>query len=366
MEGTLCSSSDACPASTPACDSAAFTRRSSSTTTARHCSVTGGYVYRGSASAQLRGAYVFGDFCSGVLWAAVRQGERLHGAHDPRTGPRSSPSFGEDRTASSTPRRSNGQLFRFAGEAAGGTRRDRRALRSADLEVPAQERQYRRGQGPASSASARAAAAGCRSPATGTATARRRWASTIRASSIFRLKNSSSGGGSDVILQVDSPSRNATPHRPATGTATARETVGLYDPATRTFRLKNSLSGSGFDLTFAFGPSASGLTPARGRLGRRRPRQRRPLRSGRLGLLSDQRLPGRGAGLPGPVRSRRAGIAAGRRGLERRRPGRPRRLRSGLGRLPAAQLALGGGSRRAVPVRSAAQGVETDRRGLVT
>lgn len=33
------------------------------------CSVTGGYVYRGSARAAERGRYVFGDFCSGTVWS---------------------------------------------------------------------------------------------------------------------------------------------------------------------------------------------------------------------------------------------------------------------------------------------------------
>jgi glucose/arabinose dehydrogenase len=37
-------------------------------------SVTGGYVYRGTALAQFRGAYLFSDFGSGRLWAA-RRGE---------------------------------------------------------------------------------------------------------------------------------------------------------------------------------------------------------------------------------------------------------------------------------------------------
>jgi len=32
------------------------------------CSVTGGYVYRGSVLPALRGAYVFGDYCSGLVW----------------------------------------------------------------------------------------------------------------------------------------------------------------------------------------------------------------------------------------------------------------------------------------------------------
>jgi len=33
------------------------------------CSITGGYVYRGRAIASLRGEYLFGDYCSGTVWA---------------------------------------------------------------------------------------------------------------------------------------------------------------------------------------------------------------------------------------------------------------------------------------------------------
>ena len=35
-----------------------------------NCSVTGGYVYRGSAQPAAAGLYFFGDFCSGRVWAA--------------------------------------------------------------------------------------------------------------------------------------------------------------------------------------------------------------------------------------------------------------------------------------------------------
>jgi len=33
------------------------------------CAVTGGYVYRGAAMPELRGWYLYGDFCSGIVWA---------------------------------------------------------------------------------------------------------------------------------------------------------------------------------------------------------------------------------------------------------------------------------------------------------
>jgi hypothetical protein len=33
------------------------------------CSITGGYVYRGSAIPQLFGTYIYGDYCTGRMWA---------------------------------------------------------------------------------------------------------------------------------------------------------------------------------------------------------------------------------------------------------------------------------------------------------
>ena len=41
------------------------------------CTVIGGYVYRGTAQPDLAGGYLFGDYCSGTIWAIDPSGDGL-------------------------------------------------------------------------------------------------------------------------------------------------------------------------------------------------------------------------------------------------------------------------------------------------
>jgi glucose/arabinose dehydrogenase len=59
------------------------------------CSITGGYVYRGTRIRGLAGAYLFGDYCSGRLWALIESAGRRTMVQVLSTGVRIS-SFGED------------------------------------------------------------------------------------------------------------------------------------------------------------------------------------------------------------------------------------------------------------------------------
>lgn len=77
MEGSLCFSTDACPATVPPCGSSAYALPILEYGHEdERCSITGGLVYRGSALPELYGAYLFGDVCSGQLWAAQKKGGR--------------------------------------------------------------------------------------------------------------------------------------------------------------------------------------------------------------------------------------------------------------------------------------------------
>ena len=59
------------------------------------CSITGGYAYRGS-NASLRGRYIYGDYCSGLVWSFKLAGGKATGLRREAFKIESLTSFGED------------------------------------------------------------------------------------------------------------------------------------------------------------------------------------------------------------------------------------------------------------------------------
>jgi glucose/arabinose dehydrogenase len=91
MEGRHCY-----PATVSSCNQTGITLPIAEYSHSLGCSVTGGYVYRGTAQPPMRGLYIFGDFCSGRIWSLEPQSngawtltERLDSAFNIS-------SFGED------------------------------------------------------------------------------------------------------------------------------------------------------------------------------------------------------------------------------------------------------------------------------
>ena len=63
---------------------------------AQGCSVTGGYVYRGPAMPQFQGNYVYGDYCSGLIWTLKQTAPGQWAQSDLLDSGRGISSFGED------------------------------------------------------------------------------------------------------------------------------------------------------------------------------------------------------------------------------------------------------------------------------
>ena len=78
------------------------------------CSVIGGYVYRGSRVTALRGAYVYGDFCSGKIWALRYTGDEVTDHIQLVDSDLQISSFGEDRAGELYILSFDGTIYRFA------------------------------------------------------------------------------------------------------------------------------------------------------------------------------------------------------------------------------------------------------------
>jgi glucose/arabinose dehydrogenase len=60
------------------------------------CSVTGGYVYRGSALPEFRGVYLYGDYCTGTVWGLIHSGADAWQTQDLFATGATITTFGED------------------------------------------------------------------------------------------------------------------------------------------------------------------------------------------------------------------------------------------------------------------------------
>ena len=78
------------------------------------CSVTGGYRYRGAALPALDGVYLYGDYCSGIVFAAVQEEGAVWSLADQRPSGLSITSFGEDEAGEIYVADLRGHLFRIA------------------------------------------------------------------------------------------------------------------------------------------------------------------------------------------------------------------------------------------------------------
>jgi glucose/arabinose dehydrogenase len=78
------------------------------------CSVTGGYVYRGARLPSLYGAYVYGDFCSGRIWAFRYDGRRVTEHIELVDSDLSISSFGEGRDGELYILSFDEKIYRFA------------------------------------------------------------------------------------------------------------------------------------------------------------------------------------------------------------------------------------------------------------
>ncbi len=80
----------------------------------RGCSVTGGYVYRGSDLPDLQGVYLFGDYCSGIIWTSYRDAAGTWQTSEFMRVNHAISSFGEDEAGELYLVDHGGRVLRFA------------------------------------------------------------------------------------------------------------------------------------------------------------------------------------------------------------------------------------------------------------
>ncbi|HYN19730.1 MAG TPA: PQQ-dependent sugar dehydrogenase, partial [Thermoanaerobaculia bacterium] len=259
MEGSTCFSTAACPAATPPCGSPAYTPP---ILEYGHedgrCSVTGGFVYRGTGLPHLHGAYVFGDQCNGQLWAAERKGSTLE-VHELPLRALYVTSFGEDRKGEIHLTTLDGRLHRLTAPHPVDTvalwepATARLLLKDLHVSGP-EDRVLRLG-----------------SRARGTIPLAGDWDGDGRTSlglyepksGLFRLKGTPESSDLLLTFHPSAAGRNAVPLA-GDWDGDGKDSVGFYEPKTSTFELKNTYHGDRAELSFRFGPPRNRWLPITG------------------------------------------------------------------------------------------------------
>ena len=78
------------------------------------CSVTGGYVYRGSSIPQLFGVYLYSDYCSGIVWGASRDCSGVWSTTQLVDSPYNISTFGEDESGEVYVAHLGGAVYRIS------------------------------------------------------------------------------------------------------------------------------------------------------------------------------------------------------------------------------------------------------------
>ncbi|HYG64662.1 MAG TPA: hypothetical protein VEL74_18930, partial [Thermoanaerobaculia bacterium] len=258
MEGTSCLGRGSCPASVPGCNSPAYTGPLVEYDhTGGNCSVTGGYVYRGGAIANLQGTYFFGDFCSGTVWTHRRLSGTSSEIRRLEDRVQQLVTFGEDSQGEIYVAALNGAIHRVTGEAAPppppppssdrvGVYEPATArfhLKDRLITGPA-DRVVRFGRGNSPWRPLAGDWNGDGTDTIGLYDAPR---------GLFRLKNTLTGGNADVLLRLRlpaGPNQNAIPVA-GDWDGDGRDGVGLFGSAT-TFYLKDTVDGGDFDAVCGF------------------------------------------------------------------------------------------------------------------
>jgi glucose/arabinose dehydrogenase len=259
MEGTACFRDTFCPATVPPCGSPLFTlpvleyEHSAET----GCSVSGGYVYRGSVLPQVHGTYLFGDFCSGRLWGAARRAAGLQVRELPAKAPLVT-TFGQDRAGEIYVGTVGGSLYRLAAQ---------RPIDTVAGYNPVDARFFFRNLhlGGAADKSLRFGPPGSLAvPLAGdwNGDGKTTIATWDSATGLFQIKNTLNRGPADVAFALGAR-RGAVPLS-GDWNRDGRDSVGYYDPTSSTFQLRNALTAGKFDITFRFGPPGGAWLPVTG------------------------------------------------------------------------------------------------------